>query len=83
MPQVPHDVRKARAALLRKLGDKQVDKFLRFHVKQTRQVIVEKDNTGHTEHFAQVRIDGNHSPGSLLRVRITGIEGDCLTGNVQ
>lgn len=82
MPPVPHDVRKKRAAQLRNLGDKQVDKFLKFHVKQNHQVIVEKDNTGHTEHFAPVKIDGNHSPGTLVRVRTYGIEGRYLIGKV-
>jgi threonylcarbamoyladenosine tRNA methylthiotransferase MtaB len=76
----PKPVRKERAARLREKGDEQVQKFLKFHVKQQRQVIVEKDNFGRTEHFAQVMLDGSYSPGSLLRVTTTGIEKDYLTG---
>ena len=80
--QVPHPVRKERAKILRKLGDKQVDKFLKLHVKQKRQVIVEKGNIGRTEHFAPVVLDKEMPVGTLADVEITGIEGNQLTGRV-
>ncbi len=86
MPSVEPSVRKERAALLRKLGDKQVEKFLKFHVKQKRQVIVEKGNMGRTEHFAEVRLeqknDQDQSPGSLVDVMIRDIEGTHLIGTI-
>ncbi len=72
MPQVAHDVRKERAARLRAKGDEQFVRFMEFHVKQERQVIVEKDNYGHTEHFAPVRLDRTLEPGTLVRVTTTG-----------
>ena len=81
--QVPHPVRKERAAILRNLGDKQVEKFLKLHVKQKRQVIVEKGNIGRTEHFAEVILDKDQSVGSLVDVMIHGIEGNKLTGMVM
>ena len=80
--QVPHPVRKERASILRNLGDKQVDKFLKLHVKQKRQVIVEKGNIGRTEHFAPVILDQDQRVGSLVDVMIHGIEGNQLTGKV-
>ena len=80
--QVPPPVRKERARLLRNLGDKQVEKFLNFHVKQKRQVIVEKDNIGRTEHFAEVRLDRECQVGSLVNVQTDGISGTSLTGKV-
>jgi len=82
MPQVDHAARKERAARLREKGEQQIQKFLKFHVKQQRQVIVEKDNMGHTEHFAQVLLDGSYSPGSLLHVKTLDIQNDHLTGKV-
>lgn len=82
MPQVDHAARKERAACLREKGNEQVQKFLKFHMKQERQVIVEKENIGRTEHFAQVRLDGSYAPGSLLRVKTLSIENDYLTGSV-
>lgn len=72
MPQVAPEVRKERAARLRAKGDEQFVRFMSFHVKQSRQVIVEKDNYGHTEHFAPVRLDRTLEPGSLVTVNTTG-----------
>lgn len=68
MPQVFPEVRKERAARLRAKGEEQLTKFLKFHVKQERQVIVEKENYGHTEHFAPVRLDRTLPAGSLISV---------------
>ena len=73
MPQVPHEVRKERAARLRSKGDEQLKSFLIFHVKQSRQVIVEKDNYGHTEHFAPVRLDRTLEAGSLVSVSTVSV----------
>ncbi|MAZ76011.1 MAG: tRNA (N(6)-L-threonylcarbamoyladenosine(37)-C(2))-methylthiotransferase MtaB [Micavibrio sp.] len=80
--QVPHPIRKERASILRNLGDKQVDKFLKLHVKQKRQVIVEKGNIGRTEHFAPVRLDQGQRVGRLVDVMIHGIENNQLIGKV-
>lgn len=84
MPQVRNDIRKARAAALREAGEKQVQKFLSSQIGTTRNVVMEKDNYGHTEHFAPVRLDKMQSPGDLVRVTITGIDTSqaCLTGTV-
>jgi threonylcarbamoyladenosine tRNA methylthiotransferase MtaB len=80
--QVDPALRKQRAALLRKLGDKQVEKFLSFHMKQKRQVIVEQGNIGRTEHFAPVLLDQDQPIGSLAMVQTDGIRGNQLTGKV-
>lgn len=78
MPQVFPEVRKERAARLRAKGDEQLAKFLKFHVKQLRQVIVEKENYGHTEHFAPVRLNRTFEPGGLVMVRTESIGDGCL-----
>ena len=80
--QVPVPVRKARAAALRTLGDKQVLKFLQTHVNTERTVIVEKGNIGRTEHFAEVTLDKDHAVGSLLRIKTNGMDGARLVGTV-
>lgn len=82
MPPVPVPIRKERAAALRKLGDNQVDKFLKFHVKQTRQAIVEQDNIGRTEHFAAVELDRPCQVGSLVDVQTYDIKGQSLLARV-
>ncbi|MEM9470104.1 MAG: tRNA (N(6)-L-threonylcarbamoyladenosine(37)-C(2))-methylthiotransferase MtaB [Pseudomonadota bacterium] len=80
--QVPPPVRKERAAILRDLGEKQVKKFLQFHMNQTRQVIVEKGNIGRTEHFAPVRLDQEIPVGHLAMVETGGINGQNLIGKI-
>lgn len=83
MPQVFPEVRKERAARLREKGDEQLKKFLKFHVKQERQVVVEKDNLGHTEHFAPVRLDRTFAPGALVRVNTTQAVDNYLLATVE
>lgn len=82
MPQVFPEVRKERAARLRAKGEEQLTKFLKFHVKQDRQVIVEKDNFGHTEHFAPVRLDRTLAAGSLVSVSTVSVGDNCLNATV-
>ena len=79
MPQVQHAVRTERAAKLREAGENQLSKFLRNHINRTRQVVVEKEKYGHTEHFAPVVLDKAYDAGTLLTVRVTGIENNKLT----
>ena len=82
MPQVFPEVRKERAARLRALGEKQLTNFLNFHVKQVRQVVVEKDNFGHTEHFAPVQLNRTLPAGSLVRVETQAVDDGRLLASV-
>ncbi len=83
MPQVPKAERKARAARLRQAGEAQLQAFLKAHVGREREVIVEKDDVGHTEHFAPVRLDRPQEPGRLVKVVTTGVDVDRLTASVR
>lgn len=82
MPQVAPALRKERAARLREKGGIQVQNFLKSHVKKERQVIVEQGRIGRSEHFAQVFLNGDYAPGSLLRVKTLAVQDDYLTGEV-
>ncbi len=82
MPQVFPEVRKERAARLRAKGDERLQSFLIFHVKQLRKVIVEKDNFGHTEHFAPVQLDRTLPAGSLVQVNTTQVVDNRLWATV-
>ncbi len=81
MPQVAPELRKDRAARLRAKGQERLDSFLTFHVKQLRQVVVEKGNHGHTEHFAPVRLDRPVEPGSMVMARTVSV-GDGFLNSV-
>jgi len=80
--QVDVPVRKERAARLRALGEGQVQKFLKRHVGQRRQVIVEQDNIGRTEHFAAVELDKACKVGSLVEVETYAMNDKHLKGKV-
>jgi threonylcarbamoyladenosine tRNA methylthiotransferase MtaB len=83
MPQVPHEKRKERAAQLRDAGEKQATKFLKAQVGAVRHIVLEKDDYGHTEHFAPVRLDKKLTPGALVRVKIEGLaDNQTLAGTV-
>lgn len=82
MPQVPGDVRKARAARLRAAGDAAVARFLATQVGRTAEVLVEQDTTGRTEQFALVALDREVEAGSIVRAEITGVDGDRLTARI-
>lgn len=82
MPQVAPIIRKERAALLRDKGEAQMRKFLTSHVGFTRQIVVEQNNIGRTEHFAEVILDQTLEPGTLHRIQTFGIENNKLTGKL-
>jgi threonylcarbamoyladenosine tRNA methylthiotransferase MtaB len=87
MPQVEPPIRKERAARLRALGETQMEKFLQTHVGKTCNIIVEKNDMGRSEHFAQVRILRSENepvltPGQLVKVETIAIEGDSLTARL-
>lgn len=70
MPQVARDVVKERAAILRDAGEKQLQAFRQREIGKTRQVLIEKDGIGHTEHFLRVRgVSGQ--AGELITQEIT------------
>jgi len=82
MPQVDHPLRKIRAQKLRKVGEEQLQKFLKAQVGKTAQVLVEKNNIGHSEYFAPVKLDKDIKAGTLVTVQITGVEDAHVVGDI-
>ena len=82
MPQVDPSVRKQRAARLRKLGEKQTQKFLRNNINKTMQVVVEKENSARSENFALIKLQEDAVPGSLLSVLTKDIQGNALAAQI-
>ena len=71
MPAVPPGEVRRRAARLREAGLSLAERFHRGLVGRTADVLVERGGTGHTEHFAPVRIDA--PSGLVVRARLTGL----------
>ena len=80
MPQVEPSIRKERAARLRALGEIQLEKFMNAHMGGQRQVIVEQNGLGRTEHFAEVHLDFEAEQGDLHDIHIHRLEGGKLYG---
>lgn len=81
MPQLPRDVIKERAALLRAAGETALNNFLAAEIGQTRAVLVEKPGLGRSEQFALVELDDTTLvPGTIVETKITGASADRLSG---
>ena len=79
MPQLPVPLRKERAARLREAGQAAAARFYAGRLGQEEQVLFERNNRGHTAHFAPIRLTGGSAaPGDLRQVRVTGTTPDGL-----
>jgi threonylcarbamoyladenosine tRNA methylthiotransferase MtaB len=83
MPQVHGTIRRARAQTLREAGEAALAATLAGMFGRSAQVLVEKENLGRTEHFAEIRLDRDLPPGSLVRATITGAANGELVGMVS
>ena len=81
MPQVPAQVRKARAARLRQAGEAALRSFLESRIGTTARVLVEKPGFGRSEHYAQVETAFG-APGEILPLHITGAARGRLQGRL-
>ncbi len=82
MPQVPRQIIKQRAANLRQIGTQELQTFLSKQIGQTKSVLLEKPNQGHSEDFAPIRLANDEPcvPGAIVCVKITGQQGTELIG---
>lgn len=82
MPQVDPQLRKDRARQLRELGDVQMQKFIDRQIGRITTAVIEQNGHGRTEHFAEVALDIACEPGSLVTIKIDGIDSGLLKGTV-
>ncbi|MEK0084773.1 tRNA (N(6)-L-threonylcarbamoyladenosine(37)-C(2))-methylthiotransferase MtaB [Benzoatithermus flavus] len=83
MPQVPKEVRKQRAARLREKGEAALDRFLRAQLGQRRRALMERHDTGHTDHFAPVRLAAGSPPlpaGTIAELTLEAVADGVLLG---
>jgi threonylcarbamoyladenosine tRNA methylthiotransferase MtaB len=78
MPAVPKPVRRERAAALRAAGARATERFLAGHIGREVALLTESGDTGHSEHFAPVRLASVAEPGRVMAVRVTGSTGSVL-----
>ncbi|MDE2005491.1 MAG: tRNA (N(6)-L-threonylcarbamoyladenosine(37)-C(2))-methylthiotransferase MtaB [Rhodospirillales bacterium] len=75
MPAVSVALRRERAARLRAAGEANARAFFAAQHGRAVSVLTEAGATGHSEHFAPVRLARPAAPGSLIAARVTGSDG--------
>ncbi|MCK1738056.1 tRNA (N(6)-L-threonylcarbamoyladenosine(37)-C(2))-methylthiotransferase MtaB [Bradyrhizobium sp. 138] len=78
MPQVAGALIKQRAKRLRAAGEAALRKRLQAEIGATRDVLIEGDRQGRTEHYLPVAISGGQV-GTVVPLRIAGSDGERLT----
>ncbi|TBW36143.1 tRNA (N(6)-L-threonylcarbamoyladenosine(37)-C(2))-methylthiotransferase MtaB [Siculibacillus lacustris] len=82
MPQVARAEVKDRAARLRAVGEAALAAHLDSRIGAVEQVLIEKDDVGHTEQFAAIRVAAggvsNLPPGDVVAARVIGRDGTVL-----
>ena len=71
MPSVPKETRKARAEALRQAGDAALRRFMETQVGGRAEVLIEKENTGFSEHYTPIRLETPAEGGDIVPVRVT------------
>ncbi|MDG2404648.1 MAG: tRNA (N(6)-L-threonylcarbamoyladenosine(37)-C(2))-methylthiotransferase MtaB, partial [Paracoccaceae bacterium] len=79
MPQVDGTNIKRRAAELRALGAKQVQRHLLAQNGAIHRILMESPRMGRTEQFTEVTLSSNQPEGEIVTAQITGITGQNLT----
>ncbi|AFB26214.1 MULTISPECIES: tRNA (N(6)-L-threonylcarbamoyladenosine(37)-C(2))-methylthiotransferase MtaB [spotted fever group] len=74
MPQVPKNIRKERAAILRQEGQNQLTEFFTKHIGQKVELLVENNNIAHTENFIPVKLDKPLEIGQIFKAKLVAIE---------
>ncbi len=74
MPLVPVAVRRTRAEALRRAAMPIAARFHAAQLGRTVRVVAERGGVGHSEHFARVRLQGEHAPGSLVEAHVTAAD---------
>ncbi|KYK46957.1 tRNA (N(6)-L-threonylcarbamoyladenosine(37)-C(2))-methylthiotransferase MtaB [Bradyrhizobium liaoningense] len=78
MPQVAGGAIKERAKRLRAAGEAALRQRLQAEIGATRDVLIERDGQGRTEHYLPVAVAGERV-GSIVRLMIAGSDGERLT----
>ena len=86
MPQVPREIIKKRAKLLREAGNNEMKKLLKKQIGNYASVLVEEvnDNSsfGKSQHFIKTKIDKKINIGQIINCKITDFNDNILKGNI-
>jgi threonylcarbamoyladenosine tRNA methylthiotransferase MtaB len=83
MPQLTRPVIKARAARLRAAGDAALSRHLDAQVGRTLMGLVERDGVARADDFTELAYSGQAVVGSIVPMRIVGVEGTRALARVE
>lgn len=82
MPQVPMNIRKERAAILRAEGAKELDKFFNQNLGSMVELLVEKNNMAHSENFIPVKLEGEFTSGQLVNAQLVSVFSEYMSAKI-
>ncbi len=82
MPQIEKRIRKARAEMLRMEGAKQLQKFFEKNLNKTVKLLVEQNDTAHTENFIPVKILEHANQGTIITGKLVGLESNRMIATI-
>lgn len=82
MPQNDKKVSKQRAKILREKGEKIKKNHLEGLVGKKIEVFIEKNNTGHTNQFAPVKLEESYEPGTSILAHINQSDNNFVYGKL-
>ena len=78
MPQIPLNIVKERAKILREIGNEQLQNYLNNQIGKSTKVLIEKTNQyqsiGKSEYFTNIIINNKIKEGKIVNCIITGTE---------
>jgi threonylcarbamoyladenosine tRNA methylthiotransferase MtaB len=74
MPQIPMNIRKERAKILRDEGVLELHKFFNSHINKEVEVLVENNNMAHSHNFIPVKLNSNTKIGEIIKAKLVSIE---------
>lgn len=80
MPQNDKAISKQRAKILREKGEKIKRNHLENLIGKEIEVFIEKNNTGHTNQFAPVKLEENYEPGTSIIAHINQSDNNFVYG---
>ena len=83
MPQLDKAVIKERAARLRAKGEERNHAFLKASIGSVQRVLVETQNLGRNEQFAQVKFEQRLTPGAIVKAHVIGAHQGFLEGRLS
>ena len=87
MPQVPVEIRRNRAAILREKGQKAINAHLRAKVGSSSNVLIEKSSNGssfgRSDDYSPVVLESEKPSGMVCPVVFTGVESGRVIARLQ